>query len=46
MELARAALVIFCLRQGYGLIGLATIALSITLVQYTALGVLAKALGR
>jgi O-antigen/teichoic acid export membrane protein len=44
MELARAALVVWLLRNGFGLIALALVALAITLFQYSAMGVIAKAL--
>ena len=45
-ELARAALVVWFLQHGYGLVALAVIALAITLVQYSAMGLFAKALYR
>jgi O-antigen/teichoic acid export membrane protein len=45
-ELIRAALVVACLKHGYGLIGLALIVLFMTAVQYSALAVLVKWLHR
>jgi O-antigen/teichoic acid export membrane protein len=44
MELARGALVVWLLRNGYGLVELAVVALAITLVQYSTMGIIAKAL--
>jgi len=46
VELTRAALVVFCLKQGYGLVGLALVALVIIVGQYSALALLAKSLYR
>jgi len=46
VELARAALVVWLLRHGYGLVGLALLTLAITVVQYSLMGFLAKALYR
>jgi O-antigen/teichoic acid export membrane protein len=45
-ELARAALVVWFLRNGYGLVALALIALSVTVAQYTVMGVIAKVMYR
>jgi O-antigen/teichoic acid export membrane protein len=45
-ELARAALVVWFLRHGYGLVALALIALAITIGQYSAMAFFAKALYR
>jgi len=44
VELTRAALVLWSLHQGYGLVALAVIALGLTLGQYSALALFAKAL--
>jgi O-antigen/teichoic acid export membrane protein len=46
MELVRAALVVACLRNGYGLVGLAFVALFITAAQYSAMAILVKSLYR
>ncbi len=46
VELARAALVVWFLQHGYGLVALALIALAITVVQYSAMAFFAKALYR
>src|SRR5262249_27111439 len=43
-ELSRAALVVWCLGHGFGLIGLATIALAMTVVQYSAMAVFVRLL--
>lgn len=45
-ELARAALVVACLKNGYGLVSLAVISLLITVTQYSAMAVFAKSLYR
>jgi len=45
-ELARAALVFVCLKLGLGLIGLASVALFISLAEYCAMGIAAKSLYR
>ena len=45
-ELCRAALVVACLKNGYGLIGLAAVGLFISAVQYCALAVFAKVFWR
>jgi O-antigen/teichoic acid export membrane protein len=45
-ELTRAALVLWSLQQGYGLVALALITLTLTLVQYSAMALFAKALHR
>jgi O-antigen/teichoic acid export membrane protein len=44
MEVTRAALVVWLLRNGHGLVALALLALAITAVQYVGLAVVAKAL--
>jgi O-antigen/teichoic acid export membrane protein len=43
-ELARAALVVWCLHIGYGLVALALISLAITLTQYSAMAYYARSL--
>ena len=43
-ELARAALVVWLLRHGYGLVALAVLALALTLVQYLTFAIVAKML--
>jgi O-antigen/teichoic acid export membrane protein len=45
-EFTRAALVVWCLRHGYGLVALASIAVVVTVVQYGALIIVAKRLYR
>jgi O-antigen/teichoic acid export membrane protein len=43
-ELARAALVVICLRRGYGLVGLAVVCVLITAGEYGAMAVISKRL--
>jgi O-antigen/teichoic acid export membrane protein len=45
-ELSRAALVVWFLRHGYGLVALAVISLAITVADYSAIAVCAKAIHR
>jgi O-antigen/teichoic acid export membrane protein len=45
-ELTRAALVVWSLHHGYGIVALALITLTLTLVQYTAMALAAKTLHR
>jgi O-antigen/teichoic acid export membrane protein len=45
-EITRGAVVVWALRHGYGLVALASIALTITLVQYAAMALFAKRLYR
>jgi O-antigen/teichoic acid export membrane protein len=45
-ELTRAALVVICLKSGYGLVGLALVGFLITAAEYAAMAILAKLLYR